>query len=225
MNFVFLQAIQTSVMLVSLFTTTDHGIVVQDVKPIADENCRLLGVQSPHIIILNSEKSLDKNSKIIWLLMRDFEELGNCDSITKKAVMDFSYHISVANMDEAFKAIKSIKNETVWKSLAKMCVKTKQLNMALLCLGHMKQASAARALREAMQDDSLSLEAQVGILAVELNLHVSFHMLNIYINIYLNIFLNFQYMIFVRDFLDGCGTPVSRSKASRFIRPIIRSTK
>jgi len=181
--------IQTSVMLVSLFTTTDHGIVVQDVKPIADENCRLLGVQSPHIIILNSEKSLDKNSKIMWLLMRDFEELGDCDSITKKAVMDFSYHISMANMDEAFKAIKSIKNETVWKSLAKMCVKTKQLNMALLCLGHMKQASAARALREAMQDDSLSLEAQVGILAVELNLHVNYHMLNMHINIYLNMFL------------------------------------
>ncbi|EGI69578.1 PREDICTED: intraflagellar transport protein 140 homolog [Acromyrmex echinatior] len=163
--------VQTSVVLVSLFATSDHGIVVQDVKPITDENCRLLGVHSPHIIILNSEKSLDRCSKIMQLLMRDFEELGECDSITRKAVMDFSFHISVANMEEAFKAIKSIKNEAVWKSLAKMCVKTKQLNMALLCLGHMKQANAARALREAMQDDTLSLEAQVGILAVELGLH------------------------------------------------------
>ncbi|KYN32641.1 hypothetical protein ALC56_13123 [Trachymyrmex septentrionalis] len=163
--------VQTSVVLVSLFATSDHGIVVQDVKPIADENCRLLGVHSPHIIILNSEKSLDRRSKIMQLLMRDFEELGECDSITRKAVMDFSFHISVANMEDAFKAIKSIKNEAVWKSLAKMCVKTKQLNMALLCLGHMKQANAARALREAMQDDTLSLEAQVGILAVELGLH------------------------------------------------------
>ncbi|XP_020285443.1 intraflagellar transport protein 140 homolog isoform X2 [Pseudomyrmex gracilis] len=165
------QTIQTSVVLVSLFATSDHGIVVQDVKPIADESCRLLGVQSPYIVILNSEKSLDRNSKIMRLLMRDFEELGDCDSVTKKAVMDFSYHISVANMDEAFKAIKSIKNEAVWKSLAKMCVKTKQLNMALLCLGHMKQASAARALREAMQNDDLNLEAKTGILAVELGLH------------------------------------------------------
>lgn len=162
---------QAPVVLVSLFATSDHGIVVQDVKPIADENCQLLGVHSPYIIILNSEKSLDKNSKVAQLLMRDFEELGDCDSITKKAVMDFSYHISVANMEEAFKAIKSIKNETVWKSLAKMCVKTKQLNMALLCLGHMKQANAARALREAMQNDTLNLEAKVGILAVELGLY------------------------------------------------------
>ncbi|KAL0114439.1 hypothetical protein PUN28_011594 [Cardiocondyla obscurior] len=165
------QIAQASVVLVSLFVTSDHGIVIQDVKPIADENCRLLGVHSPHIVILNSEKSVDKSSKIVQLLMRDFEELGECDSVTRKAVMDFSFHISVANMEEAFKAIKSIKNEAVWKSLAKMCVKTKQLNMALLCLGHMKQANAARALREAMQDDTLNLEAQVGILAVELGLH------------------------------------------------------
>lgn len=69
-------------------------------------------------------------------------------------------------------AIKTIQNEAVWKSLAKMCVKTKQLDMAMLCLGHMKQARSARALREAMQDDSLNLEAKIGILAVELELYV-----------------------------------------------------
>ncbi|XP_017888145.1 intraflagellar transport protein 140 homolog [Ceratina calcarata] len=162
---------KTTVVLVSMFATSDHGIVVQDIKPIKDENCRVLGVHTPYLIILNSEKIAERNSKITKLLMRDFEELGECDSATKKAVLDFSFHISVANMDEAFKAIKSIKNEGIWKSLARMCVKTKQLNMALLCLGHMKQARAARALREAMQDDSLNLEAKVGILAVELGLY------------------------------------------------------
>ncbi|XP_076624343.1 intraflagellar transport protein rempA [Colletes latitarsis] len=160
-----------TVVLVSMFATSDHGIVVQDIKPIEDDNCRVLGVQTPYIIILNSEKIADRNSKVQKLLMRDFEELGVCDPVTKKAVLDFSFHISVANMDEAFKAIKSIKNEGIWKSLARMCVKTKQLNMALLCLGHMKQARAARALRAAMQDDSLNLEAKVGILAVELGLY------------------------------------------------------
>lgn len=55
-----------------------------------------------------------------------------------------------------------------------MCVKTKQLDMAMLCLGHMKQARSARALREAVQDASLSLEAKIGILAVELELYVRF---------------------------------------------------
>ncbi|XP_076680544.1 intraflagellar transport protein rempA [Andrena cerasifolii] len=162
---------KATVVFVSMFATSDHGIVVQDIKPIKDENCRILGVHAPHIIILNSEKTVDRSSKVAKFLMRDFEELGTCDAMTKKAVLDFSFHISIANMDEAFKAIKSIQNEGIWKSLARMCVKTKQLNMALLCLGHMKQAKAARALREAMQDDSLNLDAKVGILAVELGLY------------------------------------------------------
>ncbi|XP_015439170.1 PREDICTED: intraflagellar transport protein 140 homolog [Dufourea novaeangliae] len=162
---------KATVVLVSLFATAEHGIVVQDVKPIKDGNCRVLGVHTPHIIILNSEKVVDRSSKVQKLLMRDFEELGVCDPVTKKAVLDFSFYISIANMDEAFKAIKSIKNEGIWKSLARMCVKTKQLNMALLCLGHMKHAKAARAVKEAMIDDSLNLEAKVGILAVELGLY------------------------------------------------------
>lgn len=104
--------------------------------------------------------------------MRNFEEIGHCDITTKKAVLDFSFYLSIANMDEAFKVIKAIKNEAVWKSLAKMCIKTKQLDIAFLCLGHIKQARAARILREAMQDDSLNLETKVGVLAVELGLYV-----------------------------------------------------
>ena len=156
--------------MVTIFATSEHGIVVQDVRQMKDDNCRLLGVQSPHIVVLDSEKS--SGSKTVRLLMHDFEELGTCDVTTKRAILDFCFYLSVANMDEAFKAIKTIQNEAVWKSLAKMCVKTKQLDMAMLCLGHMKQARSARALREAMQDESLSLEAKIGILAVELELYV-----------------------------------------------------
>lgn len=46
--------------------------------------------------------------------------------------------------------------------------------MAMLCLGHMKQARSSRALREAVHDDSLNLEAKIGILAVELELYVPY---------------------------------------------------
>lgn len=155
-----------------MFVTPDHGIVIHDVRSVKDENCRLLGVQSPYIIILNSEITLENESKVVRLTMRDFEEFDICDSATKKAILDFSFYLSMANMDEAFKAIKTIQSETVWKSLARMCVKTKQLDMAILCLGHMKHARGARALREAMQNDNLNLDAKVGILAVELGLHV-----------------------------------------------------
>lgn len=77
------------------------------------------------------------------------------------------------DMDAAFKSIKLVQSTGVWKSLAKMCVKTKRLDVAGVCLGHMGNASAARALRLAITDDSLELEAKVALLAIHLNMLVS----------------------------------------------------
>ena len=41
--------------------------------------------------------------------MRDFAGFSDCDNTTKKAMVDFSFHIAYGNMDEAFRAIKLIK--------------------------------------------------------------------------------------------------------------------
>jgi hypothetical protein len=40
--------------------------------------------------------------------MRDFEGLQNSDKPTRDAVLNFSYNLSIGNMDEAFRAIKTI---------------------------------------------------------------------------------------------------------------------
>ena len=42
-------------------------------------------------------------------IMRDFVGLENADKNARVAMMDFSYHLTIGNMDEAFKAIKLIK--------------------------------------------------------------------------------------------------------------------
>lgn len=75
-------------------------------------------------------------------------------------------------MDAAFKAIKLVQSPGVWNSLARMCVKTRRLDVASVCLGHMKNARAAKALRKAMSDNNLSLEDKVAVLAVQLGLLV-----------------------------------------------------
>lgn len=62
-------------------------------------------------------------------------------------------------------------SEAVWESLARMCVKTKRLDVAFMCLGHMKHARGAMALREAMKEPEL--DARVAMLAVQLGLTVS----------------------------------------------------
>lgn len=51
-----------------------------------------------------------------------------------------------------------------------MCVQTGRLDVARVCLGHLKKARSVRALRLAMEDDSLEDEAKTAILAIELNM-------------------------------------------------------
>lgn len=79
-------------------------------------------------------------------------------------------------MDAAFKAIKSVQSCGVWTSLAKMCVKTRRLDVAGVCLGHMKNARAAGALRKAIDDKTLPQEAKVAVLAIQLGLLVSHYL-------------------------------------------------
>lgn len=51
-----------------------------------------------------------------------------------------------------------------------MCVQTGRLDVARVCLGHLKKARSVRALRLAMEDDSLEDDAKTAILAIELNM-------------------------------------------------------
>ncbi len=57
--------------------------------------------------------------------------------------------------------------------MAKMCVKSKRLDVAAVCLGNMGHARGARCLREFSVDASgkqLPLDARAGILALQLNM-------------------------------------------------------
>ena len=54
--------------------------------------------------------------------------------------------------------------------MARNCVKTKRLDVAFICLAKMRNARAARALREAELESEL--EAQVAMLAIQLNMPV-----------------------------------------------------
>ena len=56
--------------------------------------------------------------------------------------------------------------------MAKMCVKTKRLDVAALCLGNMGHARGACALRKAMNEPQV--DAQVAMLALQLGMMVFF---------------------------------------------------
>ncbi|XP_052833890.1 intraflagellar transport protein 140 homolog [Octopus bimaculoides] len=100
--------------------------------------------------------------------MRDFVGLETCDKGTQSAMLEFCFHQAIGNMDEAFKAIKLIKNESVWENMAKMCVKTQQLDVAKICLGKMCHAQGVRALRKMAHEPEV--EVQLAVLAMHLNM-------------------------------------------------------
>ncbi|XP_021936986.1 intraflagellar transport protein 140 homolog isoform X3 [Zootermopsis nevadensis] len=165
---------EAEVVLVTFFATPDsEHLLLQDVTPLqSGKHSHLLAVHIPYYLLLrkHSQQQTGKSSSgmVERFIMKDFEGLQNCDKQTRDAVLDFSYNLSVGNMDEAFRAIKTISSEAVWESLARMCVKTKRLDVAFVCLGHMKHARGAMALREAMNEPEL--DARVAMLAVQLGL-------------------------------------------------------
>lgn len=72
------------------------------------------------------------------------------------------------NLDEAYKSVKSIQNPVIWEKMAAMCVKTKRLDVAEICIGNMRFARGARSIRESKKEPEL--EAQLAMVAIQLDM-------------------------------------------------------
>ena len=55
----------------------------------------------------------------------------------------------------------------VWENMARMCVATKRMDVAMVCMGHMGNVPGVRALRDAENEP---LEARVAMLALQLGM-------------------------------------------------------
>lgn len=163
------------VIVVSLFSTLEQGILMQDSFALNTGYDKLIGVEVPYYYFIKKtgEKSeegvlLSEKSSVCRQVMRDFVGLEDGDKNSRDAMMNFSFFVTIGNMDEAFKAIKLIKSESVWENMAKMCVKTRRLDVAKVCLGNMGHARGAKALREAEKEPEL--DARVAMLAIQLGM-------------------------------------------------------
>ncbi|NWR42554.1 IF140 protein, partial [Regulus satrapa] len=164
------------VWIISFFSTEEHGLLLQDSFPLPASYQVLLGIEVPHYYFAKklgeAEKGASGSGTVSQMVarrpMRDFLGLGDCDKATQDAMLNFSYYLTAGDMDEAFKSIKLIKSEAVWENMARMCVKTRRLDVAKVCLGHMGHARGAKALRESEQEPEQ--EARVAVLAVQLGM-------------------------------------------------------
>jgi intraflagellar transport protein 140 len=72
-------------------------------------------------------------------------------------------------MDEAYRCVKRISSVAVWENMAQMCVKTKRLDVAEVCLGNMGNARGAKAVRLAKAREP-ERDAHVAMVAIQLGL-------------------------------------------------------
>nr|XP_051686227.1 intraflagellar transport protein 140 homolog isoform X2 [Oryctolagus cuniculus] len=167
------------VMILSFFVSEEHGFLLHDSFPLPPSCQALLGMEVPHYYFTRKPGEADKEDRadsgchctpqvVVRRPLRDFVGLEDCDKPTRDAVLNFSFSVTVGDMDEAFRSIKLIKSETVWENMARMCVKTRRLDVAKVCLGNMGHARGARALREAEREPEL--EARVAMLAIQLGM-------------------------------------------------------
>ncbi|XP_071318478.1 intraflagellar transport protein 140 homolog [Trachinotus anak] len=182
------------VSVVTLFCTQEHGLLLQDCYPKPAGLQALLALDVPYYYL--SCKPGERDSGLTEVstttstpphqtqpsrgmpaqfppmvsrrALRDFVGLENCEKATRDAMLNFSFYLTIGDMDEAFKSIKLIKSKAVWENMARMCVKTCRLDVARVCLGNMGNARAAKALKEAEAEPEP--EAQVAMLAIQLGM-------------------------------------------------------
>ncbi|CAD6192417.1 unnamed protein product [Caenorhabditis auriculariae] len=163
--------------ILTMFVTSEHGILLQDVQRKSAQCGRLVSVAVPVLYFVKKiewEEEEVKDEKtigraLIGKTLREFSGVENCDEATRKAMMDFCYYLILGSMDAAFKAIQFIKSESVWEQMASMSVKTGRLDVAVVCLGHMKNVRGARAIRKSQQAGE-NESMQCAALAVELGM-------------------------------------------------------
>ena len=156
---------------VTLFVNAEYGIIKQDSIKIQGDILSTIGLHAPYIFFTGKDVGKDNLSgigKIIKKSMRDFMGLENSEEAVLKAILNFSFFVSSGNMDEAFKAVKTIQNVSVWENMCTMSVKTRRLDVAEECLRNMRFARGAKAVREArIEPDE---ESKLAMVAIQLNM-------------------------------------------------------
>lgn len=171
--------------IVMLFATSEHGILLQDSFPRKYPYGSLLGVSVPRVLFRSAPPvladgddpevyakiSAENSCKVFAKVMRDFVGLdGVMDEQAKLALIEFSFNVTLGKLDEAYRSVKAIDSPSIWENMAHMCVKTKRLDVAEVCLGNMGHARGAAALRQAKEDPFATLESKIGIVAIQLGL-------------------------------------------------------
>lgn len=154
----------------TLFATTGFGLLAQDSFPINSRTTSLVSANVPQLYFVSADETHGKKQQtLLSKLMRDFVGLDTVDEKTRSALIEFSYRLTIGQMDAAYRAVKAINSPGIWENMLLMCVKTKRLDVAEVCLGNMSHARGAKIVRETMKKET-ELDACVAMVAIQLGL-------------------------------------------------------
>eukprot|EP00056_Hartaetosiga_gracilis_P002835 m.57093 g.57093 ORF g.57093 m.57093 type:complete len:1349 (+) comp11214_c0_seq1:56-4102(+) len=160
-------SVQTQVS--TLFLTPDSTIIEQGTDNITDTTYGpFIGIDIPSMFFALKGKN-DDGMLLHKHTMADFVGLENVDADTKRSMLEFSYQLTVGDLDLALNSVRGISNTAIWHNMARMCVLTKRLDVAAVCMGKLGDAVAARVLREAANEGEVN--ARVGALATQLEMY------------------------------------------------------
>jgi len=162
-----------------------EALIQQDAQALEAPQAELLGIATPYLhLLLRPEAVPAGGSRVALRSLRDFAEMEDADETTRRALLDFSFHMASGNMDEAYRAVKAVSSTGpgggaggaggggggthIWENMAALCVKSKRMDVAAVCLGHMNHARGAKAVRELAKEPEL--EANVAQVAIQLGL-------------------------------------------------------
>ncbi|KAI5086398.1 intraflagellar transport protein 140-like isoform X2, partial [Silurus meridionalis] len=108
------------VLVLTFFVTQEHGLLLQDSQPRPAAVQGLLALDTPYYYYTCKPGEPDTASPapaadpapghmVVRRALRDFVGLENCEKQTRDAMLNFSFYLTIGDMDEAFRAIKLIK--------------------------------------------------------------------------------------------------------------------
>ncbi|ERE68715.1 putative intraflagellar transport protein [Cricetulus griseus] len=108
------------VLILSFFASEEHGFLLHDCFPRPPIYQSLLGMEVPHYYFTKKPGEAEKEDRVdsghyhipqmvAKRPLRDFVGLEDCDKPTREAMLNFSFFVTIGDMDEAFKSIKLIK--------------------------------------------------------------------------------------------------------------------
>ena len=95
----------------TFFYTFETGIRYQDKYSLRAGILDIFALKVPHFYATERVREDYYISKIV---LHDFHKINTEDEIIKTSILNFSFHLTSGNLDEAYKSVKSIQSSAIW---------------------------------------------------------------------------------------------------------------